>query len=49
MHALEIRFMGFDVDGRLSAGSGGYCPTSVEKSDPGIMLTSRSGVWDLGN
>lgn len=39
--------MAFDVDGRLSAGSGGYCPTSVEKSDPGIMLTFW--IWDLGN
>jgi hypothetical protein len=45
--ALEIRFMGFDVDGPLSAGSGGYCPTSVEKSDPGIMLSSGSRIWGI--
>jgi hypothetical protein len=41
--------MGFDVDGPLSAGSAGYCPTSVEKADPGIMLTSGSGsgIWGI--
>ncbi len=41
--------MGFDVDGPLSAGSGGYCSTSAAKSDPGIMLTSGSGsgVWGI--
>ena len=41
-HALEIRFTGFE--GLLSVGPDGYCPTSVEKPEPGTIL----GL-DLGN
>lgn len=38
-----MRFIGFEFDGPLSAGSDGYCPTSEEKPDPGTILSSGTG------
>lgn len=44
-HALEIRFTGFE--GPLSAGADGYCPTSVEKPEPGTIFGSGLWIWGI--